>query len=102
MGKAKTSKKQKSSSSSTVKKFSPNEKLLLNKKLVAEVLVDALIENDVETFRDVLISHLRALPKTELAKKTGLGRRTLYDLMENEKFDPRLSTLTALLSKIAA
>ncbi|MEK2646850.1 hypothetical protein [Bdellovibrio sp. BCCA] len=102
MAKAKTLKKPKSSSPNTLKKFNPNERLLLNKKLVAEVLVDALIQNDIETFRDVLISHLRALPKTELAKKTGLGRRTLYDLMENEKFDPRLSTLSALLSKIAA
>lgn len=86
----------------SLKAFVPNDKLLLKKKLVAEVLVDALIENDIETFKDVLISHLRTVSKTELAKATGLGRRTLYDLMENKNFDPRLSTLSALLSKIAA
>ena len=85
-----------------MKKFEPSRKLLLDKKLIAGVLVDALLENDIETFRDVLISHLRTLSKTELSKKTGLGRRTLYDLMDNEKFDPRLSTLSSLLSKIAA
>ncbi|MGZ3789793.1 MAG: hypothetical protein ACXVLQ_14785 [Bacteriovorax sp.] len=59
-------------------------------------------ENDIETFKDVLISHLRAVSKTELSRATGLGRRTLYDLMDDKKFDPRLSTLSALLSKIAA
>jgi DNA-binding phage protein len=60
------------------------------------------LENDIETFRDVLIGHLRALSKTQLAKQTGLGRRTLYDLMDAEKFDPRISTLGALLSKLVA
>ena len=102
MAKEKTLKKRKKSSVNTLKKFEPNRKLLLDRKLIAEVLVDAIFENDIETFRDVLISHLRTLSKTELAKRTGLGRRTLYDLMDNEKFDPRLSTLSSLLSKIAA
>jgi DNA-binding phage protein len=64
--------------------------------------MDALFQNDLDTFRDVLIAHLRSISKTDLAKKTGLGRRTLYDLIENETFDPRLSTISSLLSKIAA
>jgi DNA-binding phage protein len=102
MARAKTSKKRKGSSKSTLKKFEPNRKLLSDKKLVIETLIEALLTNDVETFRDVLIAHLRTLSKTELAKTTGLGRRTLYDLMDEKKFDPRLSTLSALLSKIAA
>ena len=102
MAKAKIFKKQKKSSLDTLKKFEPDESLLMDKKLVVEVLVEALLENDLATFRDVLISHLRTMSKTELARKTGLGRRTLYDLIENENFDPRISTLTSLLSKIAA
>jgi DNA-binding phage protein len=102
MAKIKILKKQKTSSLNSLKKFEPNPKLLLNRKLIAEVLVDAILDNDIETFRDVLIAHLRTHSKTELAKKTGLGRRTLYDLMDDEKFDPRLSTLSSLLSKIAA
>lgn len=101
MGKAKTSKKQKKSSKNSLREFKPSTSLLLSKKLVAEVLVESLLENDIETFQDVLVSHLRTLSKTELAKKTGLGRRTLYDLIEGKNFDPRLSTLSALLSKIA-
>lgn len=101
MDKAKTSKKPKALSKKSLKEFKPNTALLLNKKLIAEVLVDCLLKNDVQTFQDVLVSHLRTLSKTDLAKQTGLGRRTLYDLIEGKNFDPRLSTLSALLSKIA-
>lgn len=102
MAKTMTLKKQEKSSNSSFKTFEPNKKLLLNKKLVIRSLTEALLENDIEVFRDVLVAHLRTMSKTELAKKTGLGRRTLYDLIENKNFDPRISTLAALLSKIAA
>lgn len=102
MAKIKTSKKQKKLPIDSLKEFKPSPKLLLDKKLIAEILVDAILKNDIETFRDVLIAHLRTLSKTELAKNTGLGRRTLYDLMDAESFDPRISTLSSLLSKIAA
>lgn len=102
MAKTKTSGKQKKSMQNGFVKFELNKKLLLDRKLITQVLADALIQNDIDTFRDVLITHLRTISKTELAKETGIGRRTLYDLIENENFDPRLSTLAALLSKIAA
>ncbi|WP_413294776.1 helix-turn-helix domain-containing protein [Bdellovibrio sp. HCB185ZH] len=101
MDKTKTSKKPKASSKKSLKHFKPDTAILLNKKLVAETLVECLLRNDIDTFQDVLVSHLRALSKTDLAQKTGLGRRTLYDLIEGKKFDPRLSTLSAILSKIA-
>jgi len=102
MAKAKTSKKQKTSSLRTLTKYEPDTKLLSDKKLIVEVLIESLLANDLDTFRDVLIAHLRTLSKTDLAKKTGLGRRTIYDMLENKKFDPRLSTLSSILSKIAA
>lgn len=102
MGKIKISKKRKASALGTLTRHEPDTKLLRNKKLIIEVLVDALLQNDLETFRDVLVSHLRSLSKTDLAKQTGLGRRTLYDLMEHRNFDPRLSTISSLLSKLVA
>jgi len=102
MAKAKTSKKQKKSSHDILTKHETDTKLLRDKKLIMEVLIESLIQNDLDTFRDVLIAHLRTLSKTELARKTGLGRQTLYDLIEGQNFDPRLSTLSAILSKIAA
>jgi DNA-binding phage protein len=77
MAKAKTSKKLKASSTHTLKKHEPNTKLLADKKLVVEVLIEALFTNDLNTFRDVLIAHLRTISKTELAKKTGIGRRKI-------------------------
>lgn len=102
MDKAKTSKKQKAFSNKSLTRHKTNTALFLDKKIVAETLVDCLLNNEMDAFQDVLITHLRTLSKTKLAKQTGLGRRTLYDLIEGKNFDPRLSTLSALLSKIAS
>ena len=102
MAKAKTSKRQKDSSKNTLKEFKLNESLFLDRKLIAEVLTDAIIDNDLETLRDVLIAHIKTVSKVDLAKKTGLARKTIYNLISDGKFDPRLSTLSVLLSKLAA
>jgi DNA-binding phage protein len=41
--------------------------------------------------------------KLKLAKKAGVGRRTLYDLIDpNQEFNPELSTISALISSLAA
>jgi len=41
--------------------------------------------------------------KMELAKKAGIGRRTLYDLIDPQKdFNPELSTISAIIKAIAA
>ncbi|MBI2522436.1 MAG: hypothetical protein HYV97_18595 [Bdellovibrio sp.] len=72
-------------------------------KVIRGILVEALLDNDVETFRDVLVAHLRAISKVKLAQKTGLGRQTLYDLIDEKKeFNPTLSTLGTILEAIAA
>lgn len=101
MAKAKILKKQKKSSKSSLKVFKLDEDLFLDRKLIAEVLTDCILNNDIETFRDVLITHLRTVSKGDLAEATGVGRQTIYDLIEGKNFDPKLSTLTALLSKRA-
>jgi len=36
-------------------------------KKIKAILVHALMEDDLETFRDVLIAHLRAMSKTQLS-----------------------------------
>lgn len=72
-------------------------------KIIKPILIEALMEGDVETFKDVLVAHLRSLSKTELASKTKLGRQTLYDLIDDDKeFNPTLSTLGSILKAIAA
>jgi DNA-binding phage protein len=41
--------------------------------------------------------------KMALAKKAGIGRRTLYDLIDPKKeFNPELSTVSALIQALAA
>ncbi len=103
MGNRKTSAKPKSSSLSTLKMHDVFTSNLKDAKLVKQVLVEALMQNDMETFQDVLIGHLRTASKSGLSSKTGLGRQTLYDLINEEKeFNPTLNTLAAILKAIAA
>jgi DNA-binding phage protein len=70
---------------------------------VIETLLECIKEGDIETFRDVLVAHLITVNKVKLAEKSGIGRRTLYDLMDPKKeFNPELSTLTAIFQALAA
>ena len=57
---------------------------------------------DVDSFREVLAAHFMTANKTLIAKKAGIGRRTLYDLLDPKKdFNPELSTISALINAIA-
>lgn len=77
--------------------------LLRDGAAVRQALLQAIIEDDLDTFRDVLIGHLRATSKTRLARKTGLGRQTIYDILQNEAgFDLRVSTLAKLLKSLSS
>ena len=59
--------------------------------------------DDLELFRELLYAHLMTINKVELAKKAGLGRRTLYDLVDPKKaFNPELATISALIQALAA
>jgi hypothetical protein len=41
--------------------------------------------------------------RAALAKKAGLGRRTLYDILDpKKKFNPALSTVSAVIRALAA
>ena len=82
-----------------------------SKKLVAQLpfsnLVDAtLLESlrtgDLDAFRMVLVSRLISANKMQLAKKAGLSRRALYDMMDlKQKFNPELSTLSSVIRGLA-
>ena len=102
MGKTKISKKLNPSLKNTLKIHETGSKRLRNPKLIKEVLIEALLNDDLETFRDVLVAHLMAQPKSKLARDTGLGRQTIYDLIKpNGDFNPTLDTLGALLKKVS-
>ena len=101
MGKTKTSAKRKGSSVKLTEH--DYSKTLKERKLVLETLLDCLVRNDLETFQDVLIAHLRTISKSKLAAETKLGRQTLYDLLDEKKpFNPTLSTLSSIFKSLAA
>ncbi|MEI8347022.1 MAG: hypothetical protein WCG27_06120 [Pseudomonadota bacterium] len=109
MDKTKTSKGQKKSLTNTflklkgLKRFDTSDDNFKDPKIVREILIDALANNDLETFEDVLIAHLRATSKSKLAEASGLGRQTFYDLMnEKKKFNPTIKTIGGILKALAA
>ncbi len=78
-------------------------KELKDSKLVVETLLECIKTGDLESFQEVLIAHLMTANKTEIAKKSGIGRRTLYDLLDPKKdFNPELSTISAVIRSLAA
>lgn len=104
MAKTKTSEKQKKSKINGAKMFKPlSNPDLSNKKLIKEILIECLSQNDLETFQDLLISYIRNSAKMELSRNTKLGRTTLYDLINPEKpFNPTLETLGKIFEELAA
>ena len=68
---------------------------------VVETLLWCIEMGDIEAFQDVLIGYMHVSNKTALAKAAGLGRQTMYDLMNPEKeFNPSLKTITSLIDAI--
>jgi DNA-binding phage protein len=104
MAKTKTLRKQKKSEKLFFVEHKPSSsKGLSDKKLVREILIDALTNNDMDTFQDVLVGYIRTSSKVELSRKTNLGRTTLYDLIDPEKpFNPTLDTIGKIFEELAA
>ncbi|MFM6930118.1 MAG: hypothetical protein ACKOX6_16730 [Bdellovibrio sp.] len=75
----------------------------LDKDILKSILAEALIEGDIETLKDVLITQIRLQNKSDLVRKSKIGRQTLYDLIEGKReFNPTVKTLSSLLKAIAA
>jgi DNA-binding phage protein len=104
MAKAETSKKQRRSGTKSLKAYVPfKSQELRNPHLVADVLLDCIKTGDIASFREVLAAHLMTVNKSLYAKKIGIGRRTLYDLLDPKKeFNPELSTISAVIKSLAA
>ena len=79
------------------------KKSLKDSNEILETLLHCLAINDLEAFQDVLVAYLKYASKTDLARKTKLGRRTLYDLVDSKKkFNPTISTIGPLFKALAA
>gem|GEM_PF-544493 len=82
--------------------FDPS-KGLEDAKDILESLIECLKQNDLESFEDILVAHLRAVSKTRFKSKSGLGRQTLYDLIQGKReFNPSLKTLGGIFKALAA
>ncbi len=78
-------------------------KELKDPKLVSEALLECIKSGDLDSFREVLMAHLMTANKMAIAKKAGIGRRTLYDLIDPSKdFNPELATVSAVIRALAA
>lgn len=76
---------------------------LKDPKVVVETLLDCIRSGDLDSFREVLAAHLMTANKLKIAKKAGIGRRTLYDLIDpHKRFNPELSTISAVIKALAA
>lgn len=104
MRKAVTSRKQRKSGMKSLTEHVPfTSKDLEDPELVAETLLECIKSGDLDSFRDVLVVHLSTVNKFAIAKKAGIARRTLYDLLDpNKKFNPELSTVSAVIRALAA
>jgi len=104
MRKIETLKKQKKSEMKSLKEHVPfTSKELKDPELVANTLLECIKSGDLDSFRDVLVAHLATVNKLAIAKKAGIGRRTLYDLLDpKKKFNPELSTVSAVIRALAA
>ena len=104
MPKPKTSRKQSKSGTKSLRVHVPfKSRELQDSQMVIETLLECIRINDLSSFREVLAAHLMTVNKMKLAKKAGIGRRTLYDLIDqDQEFNPELSTISALISSLAA
>ena len=104
MRKTETSKGQRKSGMKSLREHVPfASKELKDPELVADTLLECIKSGDLDSFRDVLVAHLATANKLAVAKKAGIARRTLYDLLDpNKKFNPELSTVSAVIRALAA
>jgi DNA-binding phage protein len=103
MGKKGTLKNQRQSLPASLKRHKFSARPFGNTTLIKEIIIEAMTNNDLDTVEDVLIAYLKASSKSKLARLTGLGRQTLYDLIDRKKeFNPTLKTFGTILQAIPA
>ena len=66
-----------------------------NKKEVAQALLDCLIENDTETYMEILDAYL-CVNRTQIAQRTDLTRATITQAF-SKKGNPTLKTIAKIV-----
>lgn len=99
MAKIRVSKQHRKSGSKPVSTLSLESQ---NSNLISETLLECIQTGDLKSFRSILTSCLTTINKVDLAKKAGIGRQTLYGLIDPKKnFNPELSTVSAIIEALA-
>lgn len=80
--------------------WSPTEQLL-NEDFLARALFECLKEEDLDSFKEILRSHLEAKVKSRSAKVFGLAERTMYESL-SESGNPSLKTLAKIVKMACA
>ena len=72
---------------------------LKDRELVFRALWQCLVEEDIESFKDVLRGHMEAINKQLLSKKANTSRRTLYRILSPEG-NPTLKNVSKVISAL--
>lgn len=74
---------------------------LRDKDLIAKALWECLVDNDIESFKDILRTHLEVVNKESFVKKTGISRRTLFRMLSPEG-NPTLENISKIIHNLCA
>lgn len=79
-----------------VRKVSSSRRLK-DQELLFRALWECLVEQDIESFKDVLRGHLEAANKQQLSRKAKTSRRTLHRILSAEG-NPTLKSISKVIS----
>ncbi len=82
-------------SGSSVHKISSSDRLK-DQELAFRAFWQCLVDQDIESFKEILRSHLEAVNKVSFAKKTKTSKRTLHRILSSEG-NPTLKNISSVL-----
>ncbi len=80
--------------------FNPDVRLE-QPQIIAYALWECLVENDIESFKEILRSHLEVINKDKFAKKADIPKRTLFRMLSPEG-NPTLENLGKIIHQLCA
>ena len=69
---------------------------LKDQELIFRALWECLVEQDIDSFKEVLRGHLEVVNKQQFAKKSKISRRTLYRTLSAEG-NPTLKSISNVI-----
>lgn len=69
---------------------------LKDQELIFRAFWECLVEQDIESFKEILRTHLEVVNKQQLAKKSKTSRRTLHRILSPEG-NPTLKNISSVI-----